>query len=143
MFRYQSLRRTIRSGGRSREPIAVEILPAPIGSSSEPAAVVSPAESEPATNTDQDAPLPNSSSTPPRITTLERRERGAVITEVPGCKFLRRRDFFQYVNNHGVSTCAEFVVNRERKSDTYLFCDTCSFYIMRKTDDRYLKVLFF
>jgi len=119
--RYQSLRRTIRSGGRSREPIAVEILPAPIGSSSEPAAVVSPAESEPATNTDQDAPLPNSSSTPPRITTLERRERGAVITEVPGCKFLRRRDFFQYVNNHGLAsqflhrnTTVKQIVNRVR-----------------------------
>ncbi len=36
-----------------------------------------------------------------RVSTIERRERGS-FQNTPGCKFIRRRDFFQFVNNHGV-----------------------------------------
>ncbi len=52
-------------------------------------------------------PEPSQGATVPdgperRNSTLERREKGS-FQNTPGCKFIRRRDFFQFVNNHGVS----------------------------------------
>lgn len=107
--RYQSLRRTIRAGRRTGElvigeessneippviPTNIPSTPSLITTSSTPTTQTTPSQAS------SIGPNTNNNVTPRRSAsnTVERRERA--ITDSPGCLFIMRRDFFQFVNNH-------------------------------------------
>ena len=122
-FRYQSLRRTIRGHRRHHEIDSPSNTPqgtpqvTPKGipqvstsqntqPTSGPTTTVSPSSTLPQT-TSQSQSLTDGGQERQRQPVIERTDSGGERTSfanTPGCKFLRRRDFFQFINNHTVSS---------------------------------------
>jgi len=124
--RYQSLRRTIRAGNKDVAPPktpphtpAVSPLantPPPVVHPTPPQAVAHPVSSASASLTTASSsvtsapPRSNVAATPTgdqqpaqrRNSTQERRDRS--FADSPGCLFIRRRDFFQFVSNHQLAS---------------------------------------
>lgn len=96
-FRYQSLRRTLRA---SRRPTVAPEEPIPENTI---------AETTPTTTTPVAAAVSVSQSTPtssdnsPNLSSPNLNDRQRAIQDSPGCQFILRRDFFQFVSNHNVS----------------------------------------
>lgn len=93
--RYQSLRRTIRAGkktGEVQDGTSRSLETASASSESSRGATAAGAEG----SDTQTATASNVSRTP----SLVERSRERAITDSPGCLFIRRRDFFQFINNH-------------------------------------------
>ena len=114
--RYQSLRRTIRSGGkRSAEPSdtspihhATATVTNTTTSVVSTVAVSTPSSASRVAPTTSEQP----SSTNQRRPSQERRERSHA--DAPGCLFIRRRDFHQFVGNHTVRSSIAFVFSPRR-----------------------------
>ena len=117
-FRYQSLRRTIRGQRRAGESNRPTILPQEDRQADNEPIHDRPrhlsrrqqgeATQRPKPMTAQQAPTdgPNAAqsqtaSSTPTSSTNRSHERIS-FEDTPGCRFIRRRDFFQFVNNHAV-----------------------------------------
>ena len=121
-FRYQSLRRTIRGQRRAGESNRPTILPQDnrqaenepnrdrprhlnrrqTAETSVAAAAAAAAVAKPKPESTPDASATDGPAAKSQTPSSARTPTKGSFEDTPGCKFIRRRDFFQFVNNHGV-----------------------------------------